>query len=161
MHEFLAGTTFRYFIFPIAGAMLGIAVKYVTRNDQFAKFRKEDLAVGLELLLTAALMFVALTSDRAVSLLRTNEELASVLAVVPVDRPRATRLQAIVHTSSSHVATAGWAIAMMFVALWSVSTVVRKWGWKSETEMNTVIGIAVPLAIGVLALATVMAGASK
>jgi len=36
---------------------------------------------------------------------------------------------------------------------------VRKWGWKSETEMTALVGIAVPLAFGITSLIAVMAGA--
>ena len=51
MVDFLTSTVFRYLIFPIGSAILGIAVKYVTRNDRYKSFQKEDLAVGLELML--------------------------------------------------------------------------------------------------------------
>jgi hypothetical protein len=72
MENFLASPFFRYALFPIGSAVLGIAVKCVTRNDRYISFRKEDLAVGLELMLTAGLMFVVLTTDRALALLETE-----------------------------------------------------------------------------------------
>jgi hypothetical protein len=43
--------------------------------------------------------------------------------------------------------------------LWTTSTVVRRWGWKSETELTTGCGIAIPLVIGVLSLIAVLMGA--
>jgi succinate dehydrogenase/fumarate reductase cytochrome b subunit len=60
---------------------------------------------------------------------------------------------------SGKIALAGWVIALMFLGLWSISTLVRKWGWQSETEMRPLAGIAIPLCLGILALIAVMAGA--
>jgi hypothetical protein len=39
------------------------------RNDRYAFFRKEDIAVGPQITLTAALMFVLQSSDRARALI--------------------------------------------------------------------------------------------
>jgi hypothetical protein len=83
MEEFLAGSFFRYAVFPLGGAGLGIALKYVTRNDHYPSFRKEDMAVGLDLMLTAALTFLVLTSDRAFKLVNLNKALDSELAIQP------------------------------------------------------------------------------
>jgi hypothetical protein len=55
MESFLAGSLFRLFVFPIVSVVLGIYIKYVTRNDQFAKFSKEDIAVGFDLMRAAFL----------------------------------------------------------------------------------------------------------
>jgi hypothetical protein len=159
MEQFLSSDAFRYAVFPLAGALLGIGVKHVSRNDRYAKFRKEDLAVGIELLLTACLTFVALTSDRAASLLQANRALKLVVGQTAVDRSRAAELQRTIEQLSSHVALSGWVIALMFLGLWSVSSIVRLWGWKSETELDGKVGIAVPLVFGVLGLIAVMAGA--
>lgn len=136
-----------------------MAVKHVTRNDRYAKFRKEDLAIGVDLLLTACLTFVALTSDRAVSLVEKNSELTKVLSVANPDIKRAAELQRSVAAASPRLAMAGWVIAAMFLGLWSVSSVVRMWGWVNETDMRVPVGIVLPLIVGVLALMVVMAGA--
>src|ERR1041384_3615473 len=76
MEEFLVSPYFRFGIFPVGSAILGIAIKYVTRNDQYSSFAKEDLAIGLELMRTACLMFVVLTTDKALELIKTNKEMA-------------------------------------------------------------------------------------
>lgn len=159
MEQFLASTFFRYAVFPVGSAVLGVAVKCVTRNDRYSSFRKEDLAVGLELMLTAGLMFVVLTTDRALMLLDVNHQLAQVIAASPIDPERATALQGQVQLLSGRLALAGWIIALLFLGLWSVSTLVRKWGWRSDTEMTPLVGIAIPLGFGILALIAVMAGA--
>jgi hypothetical protein len=159
MEEFLASPFFRYALFPIGSAVLGVFVKCSTRNDRYTSFRKEDIAVGLELMLTAGLMFVVLTTDRALSLLEANRQLAQVLKAIPVDTTKAVALQAQVQLLSGRLAMAGWVIVLLFLGLWSASTLVRKWGWKSETEMTALVGIAVPLAFGITSLIAVMAGA--
>lgn len=138
-----------------------MAIKYATRNDQYAKFRKEDIAVGLDLTLTACLMLVLLTSERAVKLVTVNHTLTESLKKNPMDIPLVTSLQSQAQRLSGQMATAGWLVAFMFLGLWSISTVIRKWGWKSETEMNPGIGIAFPLVFGILSLIGVMAGAAK
>lgn len=110
-------------------------------------------------MLTAGLMFVVLTTDRALSLLEANRQLAQALKAIPVDTTKAAALQAQVQLLSGRLALAGWVIVLLFLGLWSVSTLVRKWGWKSETEMTALVGIAVPLAFGITSLIAVMAGA--
>ena len=159
MDEFLSSDAFRYAVFPLVGAFLGIGIKHVSRNDRYAKFRKEDLAVGIELLLTACLTYVAITSDRAVALLEANKALALVVGQASVDRSRAAELQKSIQDLSAHMAMSGWVIALIFLGLWSVSSVVRLWGWKNETELHSATGVALPLALGVLGLIAVMAGA--
>lgn len=161
MEDFLASPFFRYAIFPLGSAALGVAVKCVTRNDRYTAFRKEDIAVGLELMLSSCLMFVVLTTDRALALLEANRQLANILKAASIDSAKAAAAQASVQLLSGRLAFAGWIIAVMFLALWSVSTLVRKWGWQSETEMKPVVGIALPLGFGILALVAVMAGAVK
>jgi hypothetical protein len=161
MEEFLTSAVFRYGIFPIGSAALGVAIRYVSRNDQYATFSKEDIAVGLQLILTACLMLVTLTTDRALVLVQANKALEQALAQNPIDTIKANHLQAQARALSNQLATAGWLIAAMFLGLWSISTIVRKWGWKSATEMKPVIGIGLPLAFGVLALIVVMSRAAQ
>lgn len=158
--DFLTSPFFRFFIFPIGSAVLGVAVKYVTRNDQYATFKKEDLAVGLDLIRVALLMYIVLTTDWALALLSTNEELAQ-LAGNPVNTAQRELLQDQAQQLTYQVASAGWVIALMFLGLWGVSTLVRKWGWQSDTELRPVIGIGIPLVLGISALIMVMAEAAK
>lgn len=161
MEDFLASPWFRYALFPIVSAILGIALKCVTRNDRYTFFKKEDMAVGPQLILTASLMFIVLTSDRALSLLETNRVLGQAVKANPIDPSKVANLQDQAQLLSSRIATAGWIILLMFISLWSVSTIVRKWGWASESEMTPILGIALPLGIGFLALLAVMAGAAR
>jgi hypothetical protein len=126
MEEFLTSTIFRYGIFPIGSAALGVAVRYVSRNDQYATFSKEDIAVGLQLVLTACLMLVTLTTDRALVLIQTNKALEQALAQNPIDTIKANNLHTQARALSNQLTTAGWLIATMILGLWSISTIVRK-----------------------------------
>lgn len=161
MAEFLTSSFFRYFVFPLCSAGLGIAFKAFSRNDQYPAFKKEDIAIGIQLMLTACLSFVVITSDRAFTLITKNNDLAKVLAGSTIDQAAAVTLQRQAQELSNQIALSGWVIALLLVALVSVSFLIRRWGWKSETEMNATMGIGIPLAIGILSLVVVMAGAAK
>lgn len=161
MEVILTHPLFLYLVFPLLSVGLGVAIKYVTRNDQFARFSQEDMAVGPDLVLSACLIYVVLTTNRAVSLIKSNNELLTVLSNTSVDTAKALALQQETQKLSNQLAVAGWLITLLLLGLWSISTVVRKRGWKSATEMNTIVGIAVPMAFGVIALIVVMVQATQ
>ncbi len=161
MEDFLVSPVFQYVVFPIGSVVLGVAVKYVTRNDQYSRFVKEDLAVGLDLALTAVLTLIVLTANRAAALVAKNKELNDVLNVTPIDTARATKLQSDALSLSRQQTNSLVLILLMFVALWAISTLVRKKGWKSATSMNSITGIALPLVFGVISFIAVMAGVTK
>ena len=161
IEEFLSNPLFLYFIFPIISAVLGIYVKYVTRNDQYAKFEKEDLAVGLDLIRTACLMFVLLTTEKAILLLDINKKTNDILSLKSIDLEQVSSLQSQAQELTQKISSVGWKVALFFMLLWAISTIVRKWGWKSDTELKPLIGIAIPLSVGILSLVVVMLGVSK
>lgn len=158
MEELLSSSFFRYGVFPLGSVLLGAWVKFATRNDQYAKFRKEDFAVGLELFLTACLMFVVLTTDKALALVQINKTLAVELNKKPIDQITVSILQTESFDLSNSIFASGWIVTVMFIGLWGISTIVRLWGWKSATELTPVLGIALPIVAGVSALLLVMAG---
>lgn len=161
MEQFLASGVFRYVLFPLGSAVLGVYVKWVTRNDEYARFRKEDIAVGLDLIVAACLMRVMLTTDRALDLVGANRQLEEAIKALPMDAQKVVESQERVQALSSQLMPAGFGIALMFLALWSGSTFVRKWGWESATEMRPFRGIAIPLVFGILAFILVMAGSAQ
>ena len=161
MVEFLTNPFFKFGILPIGSAMLGVGLKYVSRNDQYAKFRKEDMAVGLDLALTACLMFVVLTTDKAVQLISTNNALSVMLKQKAVDVTAFAEIQAKAQLLSGQIASSGWLIFIMFLGLGILSNFVRKFGWESETEMKPIFGIAIPLIFGIIAIIGVMSGATQ
>ncbi len=159
--DLLASIWFQYLIFPFGSVIVGVLIKWATINDRYDNFKKDDLAVGLELALTGALMYIVLTTDRAVELIKRNNDLASMLQNAQIDPAQATQLQIEVSDLSNRIATSGWVIFLMFFGLWSISTFVRKWGWDDSVgELDTVKGIVVPIIFGVLSLVLVMAEAA-
>lgn len=131
------------------------------RNDQYAFFKKEDIAVGPQIMLTAALMFVLQSSDRARALIQLTQVTAVAAATQPLDSVRIASLQASTQAMSQQLLTATWMILALIVGLWAVSMIVKRWGWQSEAELKPVIGITVPLLFGVVSLFCVMLVASQ
>jgi hypothetical protein len=154
MEHLLTTAYFRYLLFPLASIVLGIWIKFVTRNDQYAKFKKEDIAVGLDLYRTALLMYVVLLSDRALELKR----LASQIQPNVIAKPD---LQTQMQTISVQLTNGSWVLLVFMLGLWGTSTVVRRWGWHSESELKPTCGIAIPLVMGVLSLLAVLIGAGQ
>jgi hypothetical protein len=168
--DVLGSTRFLYFAFPLLSAFAGVGLKYVSRNDQYSSFTKEDMAVGLDLILTASLLYVALTADRVLALTTTKNSLADAREALSKMRSKEptneaakdylqhqeTMLSQQAQDISQQLSLAFLIVLLLVVALWSVSTLVRKRGWKSNTEMHPVYGIAIPLLIGVMALMSVM-----
>jgi len=162
MEDVLASTYFRYLFFPIGSVLLGIFVKVFTRNDKYSTFKKEDLAVGLQLMTTGCLMYVLLTTDRALQLTKLNNQLNEAINnPSPLNQSAVVNLQANIALLSSEMAKSAGLITIMFIGLWAVSSIVRKWGWKSETENHPLFGIALPLVFGVLFLVVVMLRATQ
>lgn len=157
MAEFLTSTLFTILIFPIVSVLIGVMVKFVTQNDRYAKFRKEDIAVGLDLLLVAALTLVVLTTETAMKLVDIHKKTAQIMSATPDDGDTLKQLLLKAGELSNELAISGYLILAIFLGLWSISTIVRKWGWHSAVELKPVVGIALPLTFGVLALIVIMA----
>jgi hypothetical protein len=165
VHEFLVTPLFKFIVYPLTGAVLGVFVKHVTRNDKYAKFKADDLAVGIDLLKTACLTFLVIISDKSAALIRSEAQLTEVLretAHNPRLAPQATALHEANRILTSQVGNAGWIIALMVLGLWSLSTLVRKRGWNEDgSELKPGWGIALPLSIGALSLVLVMVKATS
>jgi hypothetical protein len=157
LDRFLSSYLFRYLVFPIVSALVGIYVKFVTRNDQYRTFTKEDIAIGLDLMLTAFLLFLALTSDQSLALTAVHHDMMAASKGHP---DQFQKLQAQADAITHFLTKSGWIIFLMCLGLWSASTFIRKWGWQSETELHPILGIAVPIVFGVVFLIAVMSEAA-
>lgn len=121
----------------VISSAIGVFVKYASRNDNHGAFKKDDLAIGLELCITALIMLI--TS----SVSKYNK-----LNSVGVDPVFAT-------TIKEHLQTTPWIILLTTILLWGLSTIVRKKGWNNPTELNSIWGILIPNLIGMVLLLTV------
>jgi hypothetical protein len=101
---------------------LGIFVKIVSRNDKFIPFKKEDLAIGLETVVTALIILI---TDTVNELLKLQQNTKSGNALVLPE----------------NILLIPWLLLLMVILLWGVSTIIRKLGWKNENELNNFWGI--------------------
>lgn len=121
------------FAVPLITVGLTVFVKWVNQNDKYARFRKEDLAVGPELAVTAVIAIVLYSSSLAQALSATTEAVAR--------EPLLAKLS-----------TAPWLLALSAGGLWATSTLIRKRGWTTDQQMHWAFGIAIPLLYGLLML---------
>ncbi|MGH8549989.1 MAG: hypothetical protein ACRERU_15575 [Methylococcales bacterium] len=126
----LADPIFIQFFVPLITVGLSVFLKFVTRNDLHISFQKEDLAFGIDLTITALLIFIVSASSVVQQ------------ATLPNAPP------AILDKAG----TIPWILLFIFVGLWAMSTLVRKRGWKGEGKLHGFWGIVVPDVLGVLVL---------
>jgi len=121
---------FLQFGVPLVTVALSIFVKYVSRNDRHSGFRKEDLAVGLDMSVTALLIFITGSAHIANTLPATDppEVIVQQLASVP------------------------WVLMGFLIGMWGISTLVRKLGWEDDDKLKVLWGIVVPGLFGLLTL---------
>jgi hypothetical protein len=160
MPHFLASAFFRLFLVPILSVALGIYIKYVTKHDQFSKFSKEDIAVGFDLMRAAFLAYLLMMSDGARGLINASDAFASAVKGGGVTPEQAMKLQQVVSAQSERLMGGLFGLVCLIMGMWITSTIVRKKGWKSPTDLDAWYGIALPLAVGVAYLAVVMLVAS-
>lgn len=125
--KFLEDPYFLQFGVPLITVGLSIFIKYVTRNDRHSGFRKEDLAVGLDLAVTALLIFITASTQLAKNAAQSNQ-ITEQLASVP------------------------WILMAFLVGIWGISTVVRKLGWESDDKLKWGWGIVFPGSFGLFTL---------
>jgi hypothetical protein len=138
MAEFFGSRIFEFLVLPLMAAALGVFVKMVSRNDTHASFAKEDVAVGLDLALTAM-----------VTLLIYSIKLARMVVDAPKDPAVSADLQ-------RRMIEYPWLVAALVFGLWGVSTVVRKLGWEERDKLRWGAGIIFPLLYGFVSLVAVV-----
>jgi len=122
----------------IISSIIGVFVKYASRNDNFTKsFKKEDLAIGIEMMVTSIILLIT----RYVYSFNK-------LGVESLDDMVKDSLQ-------NEMQIALWMIFAFSIGLWGVSTIIRKIGWCNENELNIGWGIVLPNIVGIAALVSV------
>jgi uncharacterized membrane protein YgcG len=128
--SFFGEPYFLQFGVPLITVCLSIFIKFVTRNDQHRGFKKEDLAVGLDLALTALLIFITSSAHLARN--------------IPVTNPPQKMLD--------QIASVPWIIMAFIVGIWGISTLVRKLGWEDDSKLKIFWGIVLPDVFGIFTL---------
>ena len=126
----LGAEIFIQFGVPLITVALSIFVKYVSRNDRHSGFRKEDLAVGLDMSVTALLIFITGSAQIASSL--------------PTENPPSDVVE--------QLASVPWVLMGFLIGMWGISTIVRKLGWEDDDKLKILWGIVVPGLFGLLTL---------
>lgn len=139
MADFIASGFFRYFVVPLAAVVLSIFVKKVSQNDKYSTFSKEDFAVGLELALTALLLFIGYSVSLAQRI-----------------SGRVSGSDSLPDNLDERFVLIPWIVLVFVFGLWAMSTLVRKFGWRSRDEMNWACGVILPLIWGLLTLVFVV-----
>jgi hypothetical protein len=137
MNSILAHPWFLHFAVPLLTVLLGIYLKFVTRNDHHTPFKKEDLAFGLDVAITALILFITGSVNIAISAQSANDP--------------AIRLQL-----EGKLMAVPWLILGFILGIWGVSTLVRKTGWKDDSELKLFWGIIAPDCFGVAVLIVVV-----
>lgn len=121
---------FIQFIVPLITVSLSVFLKFVTRNDQHISFQKEDFAFGIDLSITALLIFVVSSSTLV------QKSTASGATQALADKVNAIP----------------WILLSIFAGIWAVSTIVRKLGWEGDGKLHIIWGISVPNVFGIIVL---------
>ena len=132
MLDILGKPFFLQFMVPLLTVSLTVFLRFVTRNDNHRGFRWDDLAVGLNVSVTALMIFVTDTVATAGRILKaSNSAVAN-----PTER----------------IVLAPWIILALVIGIWGVSTVVRKLGWRDQDQLKPFWGIVFPDLYGLCAL---------
>lgn len=126
---FLANPLFLQFIVPLITVAFTIFLKVASRNDRHTRFKKDDLAVGLEIAITALILFITESASLAQQLAKTQD----------------TKI-------IEKLSTAPWIILAFVFGIWGTSSIVRWAGWNGDDDLNIGWGIAFPGFFGVLLL---------
>lgn len=134
--KFLADPNFLNFFVPLITVVFSIFLKIVSRNDKFVLFKKEDLAVGLELAVTALILFITQSANLAHQLVfqtaSNTSQVSDKLTAVP------------------------WIILAFILGIWGVSSLVRWFGWESNDRLRFWRGIIAPNLFGLVLLGFVV-----
>jgi hypothetical protein len=134
MNSIINSDWFQIFGVTLLSLGLGVFIKYVTGNDKHKDFKKEDLAIGLDMMLTGLILLITDTVNDFNRL--SNPDLTQEVKILVQDS-----LQVV-----------PWMILMFAMGLWGISTVIRKIGWQNEDELHSWWGITFPNIIGITAL---------
>lgn len=132
--KILGDPFFIQFVVPLITVGLSVFLKFVTRNDNHVSFQKEDLAFGIDLSITALLIFVVSSSGLVKQ------------SVVP------NASQAIL----TKVNSIPWILLSVFLGIWTVSTIIRKLGWEEDGKLHITWGILVPNVFGMFVLLSIV-----
>jgi len=146
---------FRYGVVPLVGSLLVIFVK---REARAAPLKKEDFAIGIELMVAAILMHLMAITDTARRALQLSNSMREVSAInhsigTTGNSPTQDFVLLVNHMHNSTLLLVG-----LIVGLWGTTSFVRRSGWSGQDTLDLVKGISIPLAMGIVYLYAVLVG---
>ena len=132
MIALLSNNYFKFFVIPLFTTLFAVFVKIVSRNDKFTAFKKEDFAIGLEIAVTAVLLYISDTLNYA-------------------SRNKAVNPNSAIQNNDKLISVP-WILLAFLIGIWGISTLVRKAGWNGEEDMHWWWGIIVPDCFGIISL---------
>ena len=148
MVEFLSGSVFLYGFIPVFSVVLAVYVRIATRrSDNDRRWRKEDFAVGMDLMQLATLALLTIVAARAVELDDANKAVAEALESDD-NSLRLETLHDVVRDGTDHLINASALLFALIFALWGTSFVVQQWGWRERDDLRPLVGMALPLFLG-------------
>ena len=134
MNTLINSPSFQIIGVTLISSLMGIFVKWASRNDQHGSFKQEDLAIGLELCVTSIVLLITDTVNdyNRFNSPETQEQMKLII--------------------QANLQSTPWLILFSSVVLWVTSTVIRKLGWNSATELNRKWGILFPNLVGLVFL---------
>lgn len=136
MIKLLTSSSFKFFIIPLVTILLTIFVKFVSRNDRFSNIKKEDFAFGIDISVTALILYAMDNVTFASKIVKPN------MAEIDLFKNKMLLIP--------------WIILIFIFALWIMSTMIRKFGWENDNELHLTWGVVVPDAIGVSLLTLIL-----
>lgn len=143
----LGSKWFAFACVPLFSVVLTVYVRFASRKEQHRKWRKEDAAVGMDLMQQGMLALLTLVAGRAVQLGEANRA-AEAGARSGLGRNDIVRLREIAQRRTDALVDAVAVLFGVLFILWAVSFIVQQWGWKSDTELSPIVGIALPIFLG-------------
>jgi di/tricarboxylate transporter len=128
--KILADPLFTQFGLPLITVILSVFLKFVTRNDQHTSFQKEDLAFGIDLSITALLLFIASCPNIV----------------------KQSTMPSVSEAVIGKVNSIPWILLSVMVGIWGVSTLIRKLGWEEAGKLHIIWGISIPNIFGIFVL---------
>ncbi len=141
MESIIASTYFKYFIVPLFAVGFSVFLKTVSRNDQHTAFKKEDLAIGLEIAVTALIIYITYCATLADKIVCLSKDGSSPL---------------LLSSFKAKFVIVPWVLTAFIIGIWGISTLVRKFGWKDQDNLNIIFGIMIPFIYGLLCLMLVV-----
>lgn len=128
----LSQPLFLHFFVPLITVVFTVFIKVVSRSDRLKRFKKEDLAIGLDIAVIALIIFITESANLAQELTspssQTLTQTINKLTVVP------------------------WVFFGFFLGIWGVSSLIRYFGWREDGDLKIGWGIIAPDIFGIFLL---------